>query len=216
MDFALIFVGFFTLVFASKAAVSSLEWLFNKLGLEFKWMRRRHEDHELLIKTTQGLNALQTKHQEDVLQSIRHDKLIKEELSKAVKDIQESIEETKTNIKIFGENRIHDREQSFQIQKELTESIKCIASSNLHRDGQIDALLLAQRESLADKINHKYKYYISINGIPEDEVDEFTNLHVAYKGVGGNHSGDAKYDYCMKHLPIIPVEVKLILGNEKV
>ena len=66
----------------------------------------------------------------------------------------------------------------------------------------------------ADKINEKYKCYISIKGIPEDEVDEFTNLHTAYKGVGGNHSGDAKYEYCMNHLEVIPVKTKLLMDSE--
>ena len=79
------------------------------------------------------------------------------------------------------------------------------------KDKQIDNLMIAQREVLADKINEKYKYYISIKGIPEDEVDEFTNLHTAYNGVGGNHSGDAKYEYCMNHLPVIPVETTLVM-----
>lgn len=68
---------------------------------------------------------------------------------------------------------------------------------------------MGTKESLADKINQKYKHYIAINGIPEDEVDEFVSLHQAYNGVGGNHHGDAKFNYCMEHLPIIPVEVKL-------
>lgn len=79
---------------------------------------------------------------------------------------------------------------------------------------QFDSLLLANRELLAEKINERYKYYISIRGIPEDEVDEFTNLHAAYKGCGGNHSGDAKYEYVMEHLPVIPVETKLIYKND--
>ena len=71
-------------------------------------------------------------------------------------------------------------------------------------DARIAQLMTAQREILADRINEKYKYYLSLNGIPEDEVEEFTNLHAAYKGVGGNHSGDAKYEYCMNHLAHIP------------
>ena len=71
-------------------------------------------------------------------------------------------------------------------------------------DARIAQLMTAQREILADRINEKYKYYLSLNGIPEDEVDDFTNLHAAYKGVGGNHSGDAKYEYCMNHLAHIP------------
>ena len=103
----------------------------------------------------------------------------------------------------FTENRIHDREQSLQIQKELNESIYC-------RDAQIEALVIANKEMLAEKINEKYKYYISIKGIPEDEYDEFVSLHNAYNGVGGNHHGDAKFEYCIEHLPIIPVETKLV------
>ena len=62
---------------------------------------------------------------------------------------------------------------------------------------------------IIEKINQKYKHYLSIKGIPEDEVDEFVSLHSAYKKIGGNHHGDAKFNYCMEHLPIIPVEVKL-------
>ena len=67
---------------------------------------------------------------------------------------------------------------------------------------------------LAEKINEKYKYYISIKGIPEDEYDEFVSLHKAYNGVGGNHHGDAKFQYCIDHLPIIPVETKLAYKDE--
>ena len=97
----------------------------------------------------------------------------------------------------------------------MKDSIKSIVEYNSSKDRQIDNLMAAQREVLADKINEKYKYYISIKGIPEDEVDEFTNLHTAYKGVGGNHSGDAKYEYCMNHLQVIPVKTKLIINNDK-
>lgn len=102
-----------------------------------------------------------------------------------------------------------------QFRKELSESIKEIITTSSDKDKQIDNLMVAQREVLADKINDKYKYYISIEGIPEDEVDEFTNLHSAYKGVGGNHSGDAKYEYCINHLSVIPVETKLITKDNK-
>lgn len=123
--------------------ISLTEWLIDGLGIETNGMRKRREEHELLVKTSSNLTALQEKYTENSL--------------------------------------------------------------------QINNLMIAQREILADKINDKYKFYISINGIPEDEVDEFTNLHQAYKGVGGNHSGDAKYEYCMNHLPVIPVETKLVM-----
>lgn len=140
----------------------------------------------------------------------------KEELLKTIHDNQ-------TQIKEIMDNRTHDREQSLIIQKELIDSQKrlsekqselsnqlseVIKSSSI-RDEQINNLMVANREVLGNTINSKYKHYIEINGIPEDEIDEFTNLHAAYKGCGGNHSGDAKYEYCINHLPIIPVETKL-------
>lgn len=126
-------------------------------------------------------------------------------------EVKTLISETQSEIKQFYENRVHDREQSREIQKELTDSIKSIVERNTEKDQQMDNLMAAQREVLADKINEKYKYYISIKGIPEDEIDEFTNLHTAYKAIGGNHSGDAKYEYCINHLPVLPVKTKLII-----
>lgn len=158
----------------------------------------------------------------DFFNDLYNRKKNREELLQTIKDNQ-------SNIKIIMENRIHDREQSLSIQKELTEAqnklsnkqseLSSLISENIKsgvsRDKQIASLMLANKELLAEKINEKYKFYISIKGIPEDEVDEFTNLHTAYKGCGGNHSGDAKYEYVIEHLPVIPVETKLIFGKEE-
>ena len=74
-------------------------------------------------------------------------------------------------------------------------------------NNQLQCLTVAMKETLADRINQKYKYYMSVEGIPEDEFDEFVNLHDAYNGVGGNHSGDKKFSKCMQ-LPIIPVGIQ--------
>lgn len=214
IDYTYLFITIFTVLVGIKAITSLFEWIIDKLGLETKWMRKRREEHELLIQTSQNLSELQKRHKADVEESIVHDKRIQNDLSSFMDEMRESISQTQLELKQFSENRVHDREQSFQIQKELTDSIKNIAESNLIKDKQIDSLMIAQREVLADKINQKYKHYISIKGIPEDEVDEFTNLHTAYKGCGGNHSGDAKYEYCINHLPVIPVETKLIINKK--
>ena len=142
IDLTAFILQLFMILTGVKMAVSLLEWGFEKLGLETRGMRRQREEHELIIRTSQNLAALQ----EQYLTEIRR------------------------------------------------------------LDAQIAHLMTAQREILADRINEKYKYYLSINGIPEDEVEEFTSLHTAYKGVGGNHSGDAKYEYCIRHLALIPAE----------
>lgn len=131
-------------------------------------------------------------------------------------------------MKEYADNRVKDRQQSFEIQKKLVDaqtqisesvqdlkdSIKTISDTNIEKDKQITSLIQAQKEMLAEKINEKYKYYLSIGGVPEDERDEFISLHDAYKGVGGNHNGDAKFEYCINHLPIIPVETKLVFNKE--
>lgn len=178
------FVSFLMICFIIMSGVISVATIIGKfseiIGKPVKWVKKHSEDRELLIKTSEGLNQMQN-----------------------------SMKETQIAIQQYSENRVHDREQSFEIQKELTENIAKLTESNDIRDKQIQNILWSQKESLADKINQKYKYYLSIGGIPEDEVDEFVSLHSAYKAVGGNHHGDAKFNYCMEHLPIIPVEVKL-------
>ena len=211
IDFTYVFIAVFVILLGVKVIISLCEWFINKLGLETKGMRKRREEHDLLIQTSQNLATLQAQHTHDVEESDAHDEDIKGELSAFISEIKTTISDTQSELKQFAENRVSDRKQSLAVQKELTESIKSIVEYNSSKDKQIDNLMAAQREVLADKINDKYKYYISIEGIPEDEVDEFTNLHTAYKGVGGNHSGDAKYEYCMNHLRVIPVEQKLII-----
>lgn len=210
IEWQVVILGVIAALFAFKAIVEIFKWLlFDFLGIETKAMRMKREEHELLLKTANDLKDLSARHLEDVNQSIKHDEKIQENLDSCINEIMESLEKTQDAITQFAENRVHDREQSFSIQKELTTSIAKLAESDSSRDEQINNIMWAQKESLADKINQKYKHYIAINGIPEDEVDEFVSLHQAYNGVGGNHHGDAKFNYCMEHLPIIPIEVKL-------
>lgn len=188
---------------------SLFDWLFvGKLGLETKKMRLRRQEAEQLKATTElakttakNLDKLQTRctKDEDEFRNSLHDYM--EESRKDRKALHDEMIN-------YSNNRINDRKQSLQIQQELKDSI-------VARDIQIDSLITANKEMLAEKINEKYKYYISIQGIPEDEYDEFVSLHSAYNGVGGNHHGDAKFQYCMEHLPIIPVETKLVYKEDE-
>ena len=188
---------------------SLFDWLFvEKLGIETKKMRQtrleREELHattELAKTTAKNLAKLQERHCKDEDEFRNNLNNYMEESRKDRKALHDEM--TK-----FANNRINDRQQSLQIQKELKDSISV-------RDTQIQSLVIANKEMLAEKINEKYKYYISINGIPEDEYDEFVALHKAYNGVGGNHHGDAKFEYCMEHLPIIPVKTKLVYKEDK-
>ena len=194
---------------------SLIDWLFiEKLGIETKKMKQRRRESELLqttsdlAKTTADLAKTTAENLDKLQQRHTHDE---EEFRQNLNDyMEESRKDRKAlheEMTKFSDNRISDRKQSLEVQKELKDSI-------LIRDTQIDALVTANKEMLAEKINEKYKYYISIKGIPEDEYDEFVSLHGAYNGVGGNHHGDAKFQYCIDHLPIIPVETKLVYKHE--
>lgn len=179
-----------------------------RLGIETKRMREKREERELLKattalaqKTAENLDKLQTRH-------IKDEEEFRNNLNNYMEESRKDRRALHDEMTQFSNNRVSDRQQSLVIQKELNDSISS-------RDTQIEALVVANKEMLAEKINEKYKYYISIKGIPEDEYDEFVSLHKAYNGVGGNHHGDAKFEYCIEHLPIIPVETKLVYKHKE-
>ena len=188
---------------------SLFDWLFvEKLGIETKKMKQKRQESEQLKATTElakttakNLDKLQQRHCKDEEEFRNNLNTYMEESRKDRKALHDEMT-------VYSNNRINDRKQSLEIQKELKESIAI-------RDAQIESLVVANKEMLAEKINEKYKYYISINGIPEDEYDEFVSLHKAYKGLGGNSHGDAKFQYCMEHLSIIPVDTKLVIKHDK-
>ena len=177
-------------------------------------MKQKRDNSELLQKTAdlamtaldvakttaENLDKLQQRHERDEEEFRNNLNNYMEESRKDRKALHEEM--TK-----YSDNRINDRKQSLEIQKELKDSIAS-------RDTQVKYLVLANKEMLAEEINKKYKYYISIKGIPEDEYDEFVSLHTAYNKLGGNHHGDAKFQYCIDHLPIIPVSTKLVYKED--
>lgn len=203
-----VFCGVLAILVAIKFVWSLFDWLFvEKLGIETRKMKQKRQESEELKATTElakttaeNLDKLQKRHCKDEEEFRNNLNTYMEESRRDRKALHDEM--TK-----FTNNRINDRKQSLEIQKELKDSISA-------RDVQIQSLVVANKEMLAEKINEKYKYYISIKGIPEDEYDEFVALHEAYNGVGGNHHGDAKFQYCIEHLPIIPVETKLVYKEE--
>lgn len=208
IDWWYVVITLLLLLACIKFVWSLIDWLFfEKLGIETRKMKQRRQESELLkttaelAKTTaENLSKLQTRH-------IKDEEEFRKNLNNYIEESRKDRKALHDEMTRFADNRVCDRKQSIEIQKELKDSIAA-------RDTQIESLIVANKEMLAEKINEKYKNYISIGGIPEDEYDEFVNMHNAYNGVGGNHHGDAKFEYCIKHLPIIPVETKLVYKDE--
>lgn len=82
MDFNSFILACFVLMSGAISMVTVIGKFSEIIGKPVKWIRKKNEDHELLISTTQTLTALQKKQEEDVKQSIRHDKMIKDDLMK--------------------------------------------------------------------------------------------------------------------------------------
>ena len=201
IDWWYVFIAVCLLLFCIKVVWSLFDWLlFEKLGVETKKMKQRRQEAELLKATADGLASLKKKHDED-----------ESDLKGCLTSF---IAETRNALKLQDDSNREHWETSKQIRKELTDTIKELADDNQKKCEQINSLIIANKEMLAEKINEKYKYYISIGGIPEDEYDEFVSMHKAYNGVGGNSHGDAKFEYCMEHLPVIPVETKLVIKHK--
>lgn len=101
------------------------------------------------------------------------------------------------------------KEDINNLNQELVE-IKDIVSSGFSKiEAEVNLLkrdnenvAMAHREELADKLNDRYRRYFRLGYIPSDEIDEFGHLHHAYNLVGGNHTGDAKYQKCIDSLDV--------------
>ena len=84
--FQLDFVSIIISIFIVMSAVVSTASLIGKfsviIGKPVKWIKKKNKDHELLICTVKNVESLQSRHEETVKQSIRHDDMIKDDISK--------------------------------------------------------------------------------------------------------------------------------------
>lgn len=120
----------------------------------------------------------------------------KEELLQTIKDNQ-------SGIKNLMENRIHDREQSFAIQKELTDAQNKLSESLSIISQKIDDMQRNTderfkeserknnkriRAELKDKISQSYRYYHSLGKINDMELEALEDLIEEYESADGKNS----------------------------
>ena len=102
LDYSTLIIGITVVAGSLKIVCNFLSWFVSYLGLETKKMRQKREDHELLIATAKNLELLQNKQNEDVRQSIVHDKRIKDDIQKLSKMfIDLEIQDIRWNILSF-------------------------------------------------------------------------------------------------------------------
>lgn len=209
LDLSTVALGVVGILVVLVLILSKLDFLKNFFGIKTKSDIGR----ELLEQTSRGLSELQQQHMNDIKefrdkqnenveQSIRHDERIRNDLAVFITEMRDSIESLTEQMNQYAENRVHDREQSREIQRQLNERSD-------DRDKKIEALMLGNMELLGDKIDQRFSRYVALDGIPENEVDEFDGIFAAYKALNGNHKREEKYKYVKNHMKVIPVESKL-------
>jgi DNA anti-recombination protein RmuC len=185
LDFPQLLLYAFVAIIGIREIVAAFDWLFERCGIEFRFLRNRNEDHALLIKTANGLDELRKKHEESVEQSILHDKEIKEDLQNYMTEMRQSVS---------------------SIQEKQEELIKTVDKMSESLENHKNATM----ETMCDRICEKTRRYINeLHGIPEDEYQDFVRLYKSYEKINGNHGAAEKYNYCIHNLPILPVENKV-------
>ena len=130
------------------------------IGKPVKWVKKRNNDHELLVKTSEGLNELRKKQEEDTRQSIRHDKIIKEDLEKLTLIIQDkNINDWRYEIldmaSAISSGRKYSKEQYehvIDIYGRYEDLLKSLGRTN----GQVDVSMEVIMESYKEKLKNGF------------------------------------------------------------
>lgn len=156
IDWWYVFVAVILVLVCAKFVWSLGEWFVNKVGLETKKMRqRRLEQEELkttteLAKTTaQNLDKLQARCTKD-------ENEFRNNLNNYMEESRQDRKALHDEMTKFTNNRINDRQQSLQIQKELTDSIKDLVDGQKDRDEKINNLT----DMFVDKEIDDYRWEI--------------------------------------------------------
>lgn len=138
------------------------------------------------------------------------------------------IEETFQEVKKYHEYRVHDREQSFEIQKQLTQSLNELKESTKEHTAhlkQLDERVLSyELADTRDKLMQNFRYFTSTYHNPmqawtELEYEAFTELMKTYEDRGGNGYMHTVVKPAMEALRVIPMtqleDIAELMHNRK-
>lgn len=152
-----VIIALLLLLVCAKFVWSLFDWIFvEKLGIETRKMKQRRleseqlkETRELARITAENLDKLQQRHTKDEEEFRKNLNNYMEESRKDCKVLQDEM--TK-----LANNRVNDRQQSLQIQKELKDSIKDLVEGQKDRDEKINNLT----DMFVDKEIDDYRWEI--------------------------------------------------------
>ena len=189
MDIAAWIVGAFLIMAGINKGIEILGNFSKSIGKPFKWVKKRDADHDELEKAKTRIADLETQHETDTTALHR--------------EIKESIDDLKKQMKEYSDNRVSDRKQSFAIQKELTEAQSKISKSV---DRIFDKVATLKEDTdrrfeeseakqnrrvqaeIKDKIAQLYRRYHSTSTIKAIELESLKDLIRTYEEHVGENS----------------------------
>ena len=120
-----ILISLVIILVAIKFISELIEWFMKKFKIETGSMKEKRETRDLLSKNSGQLEQL-VKDSEKQAKKFKEDHVLLLETYSGLKELKKC---EKMDIENFKNNRIHDREQSFEIQKQLIDAIDNINES---------------------------------------------------------------------------------------
>ena len=157
------------------------------------------EDINKKLGKTDEIDQLRTGQESEIKRSTEKD----DELKQEIKTLSDVVYETQKKIDVFAENRVKDRAQSFQIQKELIDAQTRISDSVNDIAKKIDQMKIDTderfkksqekqdarvRAELKDKIGNLYRVYHNRGKITQMEFEALEDLIRAYEAAHGENS----------------------------
>ena len=160
IDFGVVFTGIIILLFAFVSILTLIEKVSVIINKPVKWLRRRNEDHELVIKTADELKKLSKKHEEDTKQSIRHDEMIRNDLKKLTRIVIDTkIDDMRWEILDFTSALTSGRrynKESFDHVISQHEKYEKILEENGLENGQVTASMEVVMDVYKEKLKNGF------------------------------------------------------------
>ena len=193
IDWWYVVIAMLILLVCIKFIWSLFDWLFvEKLGIETKRMKQRRQESEQLKETTklakttaENLDKLQKKHCKDEEEFRNNLNNYMEESRKDRKALHDEM--TK-----FTNNRISDRKQSLEIQKELNDTQNKITDKVEGICKKLDDMEEKENKrvqsEIKERIAQSYREYKETKQISSMELEALEDLIETYEAHGGENS----------------------------
>ena len=200
IDWLSVIIAIILVLVAAKYIWSLLDWLFvEKLGIKTKKMRQREEESqqlkataELAKTTAENLDKLQQRHCKDDERHCKDEEEFRNNLNNYMKESREDRKALHDEMTAYSTNRINDRKQSLEIQKELTDSQNKL--TNKVDDICKKLIDMEEKENkrvqseIKERIAQSYRQYNETKQISSMELEALEDLIETYEAHGGENS----------------------------